>query len=130
MHQTKAKDMKIKPRPLELAAHSSYSLVGLALGLALGAAPLLGKDKYKSNDKDPSHEARAVTPSMKCSDRDSKDQDDMCIWVHPSDPSLSSIISSDKKANRLFVYDLEGRTLQSIPARQPGNIDMRYGFSL
>lgn len=54
----------------------------------------------------------------------------MCIWVHPADPSRSTIIAADKKADTLFVYDLEGKTIQSIPARQPGNIDVRYGFPL
>jgi 3-phytase len=122
--------MNIKPRAVELAAQTRYSAIALALGLALGAAPLLGKEKHKVNDKATANEARAVTPNVKCSARGSQDQDDMCIWVHPSDPSQSSIISSDKKANRLFVYDLEGRTLQAIPARQPGNIDVRYGFAL
>ena len=43
----------------------------------------------------------------------------MCIWLHPSDASLSLIIGSDKKANKLFVYDLEGKTIQTIPAEQP-----------
>src|SRR5436190_5257666 len=54
----------------------------------------------------------------------------MCIWLHPSDASLSLIIGSDKKANKLFVYDLEGKTIQTIPAEQPGNIDVRYRFPL
>jgi 3-phytase len=58
------------------------------------------------------------------------DQDDMCFWLHPSDFSQSTIICSDKSANRLFVYDLAGHTLQSLAAQQPGNIDIRYGFPL
>jgi 3-phytase len=59
------------------------------------------------------------------------DQDDMCIWVHPTNHALSTIIASDKAANRLFVYDLSGNTLQSISTSgQPGNIDIRYNFML
>jgi len=58
------------------------------------------------------------------------DQDDMCIWVHPREPSRSTIITSDKAAGKLFVYDLAGKTVQSIPAGRPGNIDLRYGFAL
>ena len=122
--------MNIKLCTMELATQTRYAVIALALGLALGEAPLLGKEKQKEKHKETANAARGVTPNVKCSARDSQDQDDMCIWVHPSDPSRSSIISSDKKANRLFVYDLEGKTLQSIPARQPGNIDVRYGFSL
>jgi 3-phytase len=58
------------------------------------------------------------------------DQDDMTFWLHPTDLSQSTIIASDKSANRLFVYDLNGTTLQVITAQQPGNIDSRYGFPL
>ncbi len=59
------------------------------------------------------------------------DQDDMCIWVHPERPEQSVIVTSDKTAEKLFVYDLEGNTLQELPVDgQPGNIDLRYGFPL
>jgi 3-phytase len=60
----------------------------------------------------------------------SSDQDDMTFWLHPTDLSQSTIIASDKAADRLFVYDLNGATLQVVPAGEPGNIDIRYGFSL
>lgn len=73
---------------------------------------------------------KQVAPHAKCADRAAKDQDDMCIWVHPLDAALSLIIAADKYADMLFVYDLEGKTLQSIPARHPGNIDVRYAFPL
>jgi 3-phytase len=61
-----------------------------------------------------------------------EDQDDMCVWIHPTDKSLSTIITSDKTANYLFVYDLAGNVLQSvnISGQQPGNIDIRYNFPL
>ena len=59
-----------------------------------------------------------------------RDQDDMCIWVHPTAPGLSTVIASDKAAGKLFVYDLAGKTVQTIPAGKPGNIDLRYGFAL
>lgn len=59
------------------------------------------------------------------------DQDDMCVWIHPRDPAASTIITSDKDVERLFVYDLAGETIQSIPVPgKPGNIDVRYGFPL
>jgi myo-inositol-hexaphosphate 3-phosphohydrolase len=58
------------------------------------------------------------------------DQDDMCFWLHPSDFAQSTIICSDKSADRVYVYDLSGHTLQSLAAQQPGNIDIRYGFPL
>ena len=60
-----------------------------------------------------------------------RDQDDMCFWVHPHLRSLSTIITSDKDADKLFVYDLLGHLIQTIPIQgQPGNIDIRYNFDL
>lgn len=73
---------------------------------------------------------KTVTPQVKCSDPNCRDQDDLCIWVHPTDPAQSTIIAADKHANRLFVYDLSGKTLQAVVTPYPGNIDARYGFPL
>lgn len=56
--------------------------------------------------------------------------DDMAFWVHPSDPSLSVVIGTDKEG-ALEVYDLAGKRLQAIdPTTRPGNVDLRPGFSL
>lgn len=73
---------------------------------------------------------QSVTPVLSLQDPGASDQDDMCIWIHP-DPSMSTIIASDKNVNKLFVYDLNGNTLQtiSVPGK-PGNIDVRYNFLL
>ncbi len=72
----------------------------------------------------------AIAPKVILKDDGVGDQDDMCIWVHPTDPGRSTVITSDKGANKLFVYDLAGRTVQSVAVRKPGNIDLRYGFPL
>lgn len=53
------------------------------------------------------------------------DQDDLCFWVHPTDPSASCFVVSDKSANKLFVYDLLGQCIQAVDVPQPGNIDIR-----
>ena len=59
------------------------------------------------------------------------DQDDMCIWVHPDDPSLSTIITSDKDKSTIFVNSLDGEILYSYPGLdKPGNIDIIYNFPL
>src|SRR5262245_53382352 len=71
-----------------------------------------------------------VAPKLKCTASHSRDQDDMCIWVHPQDRSQSTIVTPDKKANMLFVYDLEGRVLHSLRVRHPGDVDIRYNFPL
>lgn len=55
------------------------------------------------------------------------DQDDLCFWLHPTDPTQSLVIASDKKANLLFVYDLNGVVNQTIEVKKPGNIDIRQG---
>lgn len=55
--------------------------------------------------------------------------DDPAIWVHPTDPSRSLIIGTDKK-NGLDVYDLTGKRVQSLPDGRMNNVDLRYGFPL
>jgi 3-phytase len=55
--------------------------------------------------------------------------DDPAIWVHPDDPSLSTIIATDKEGG-LVVYDLDGRQLQYVPGGRPNNVDIRHGFPL
>lgn len=74
--------------------------------------------------------AKSIAAIVRCADLNASDQDDMCVWVHPTEPALSTIIASDKEANKLFVYDLEGKAIQTLSAKHPGNIDARYGFPL
>jgi 3-phytase len=69
-------------------------------------------------------------PTVTLAARGAGDQDDMCVWVHPTDPGRSVVIASDKQAGRLFVYDLDGKLLQAVAVKHPGNIDLRYGFPL
>jgi 3-phytase len=71
-----------------------------------------------------------AAPALVLADDEVRDQDDMAIWVHPRRPTESLVIASDKDAHRLFVYDLSGERLQTLPMPQPGNIDLRYGFAL
>jgi 3-phytase len=79
----------------------------------------------------PPARAQTVTPRVTLADPGIGDQDDMCIWIHPSVHGRSTIITSDKDVNKLFVYDLAGSTVQvvSTPGK-PGNIDVRYAFPL
>ena len=72
----------------------------------------------------------AVAVQQLFTNPDTQDQDDMCIWLHPTDPALSTVITSDKYAGAIFVYDLEGNLLQSLASPFPGNIDVRYGALL
>jgi 3-phytase len=74
--------------------------------------------------------APPIAPSVTLRTPGSRDQDDMCLWVHPTKPTGSTVITSDKSAGRLFVYGLGGEAIQSVEAPHPGNIDLRYGFPL
>ncbi len=63
----------------------------------------------------------------------SQDADDPAIWIHPSDPGKSLIIGTDKteKTGGLFVYGLDGKTVQHVAGLdRPNNVDVEYGFSL
>jgi 3-phytase len=55
--------------------------------------------------------------------------DDPAIWVHPSDPSLSTVIGTDKEGG-LAVYDLDGNQIQYLSGIRPNNVDLRYDFPL
>lgn len=55
--------------------------------------------------------------------------DDPAIWVHPTDPSQSTVIATDKRRG-LAVYDLSGRQLQFLAGGRPNNVDLRDGFVL
>ena len=64
-----------------------------------------------------------------CIDNASGDQDDMCIWLHPDNPALSTIIASDKSRSIIFIYSLDGNTKYSYNTQhRPGNIDIIYNF--
>lgn len=59
------------------------------------------------------------------------DQDDMAVWVHPTNPSSSIMVGSDKFANIVFTYTMSGQQIQKFTdVGQPGNIDIRYNFRL
>jgi len=55
--------------------------------------------------------------------------DDPVIWVHPTDPEMSTIIGTNKKGG-LAVYDLTGRQIQYLPDGGMNNVDLRAGFPL
>ena len=58
--------------------------------------------------------------------------DDSAIWIHPTDPSRSTIIGTDKSTDGhgLVVYDLSGRELFYYPDGRMNNVDVRYNFPL
>lgn len=57
--------------------------------------------------------------------------DDPCIWIHPTDPSLSTIIGTHKQDGAgLIVYDLEGNEISIVNDGHMNNVDLRYNFPL
>lgn len=53
--------------------------------------------------------------------------DDPAIWADRSNPAQSRIIATDKKGG-LYVYDLDGKVHQFVPAGRVNNVDLRDGF--
>lgn len=68
--------------------------------------------------------------TLRLENREAVDQDDHCIWVHPTKPSESRIICSDKSANKIFTYSVRGEVKQTIDVPFPGNIDCRQNVQL
>ena len=62
------------------------------------------------------------------------DTDDPAIWIHPTDPSKSLIIGTDKNEDgALYVYNLEGKIDEQKTVRglkRPNNVDIEYGLLL
>lgn len=75
--------------------------------------------------------ARTVTPVLATPPADTfgDASDDPAIWVHPRDPERSVVIGTDKNLG-LYVYDLDGRVLQTVPDGRLNNVDVRDGFRL
>lgn len=55
--------------------------------------------------------------------------DDPAIWIHPTTPELSLVLGTQKQQG-MNVYDMNGKTLQSLPDGRLNNVDIRYGFPL
>ncbi len=55
--------------------------------------------------------------------------DDPAIWVHPTDPALSTIIGTQKQGG-FVVYDLHGKEIQYAADGSMNNVDLRYNFPL
>jgi myo-inositol-hexaphosphate 3-phosphohydrolase len=99
-----------------------YTLIGLlALFIIIGC----GQEQIKNVNK---LSPVVVTEQVK------HDTDDPAIWIHPTDPSKSLIIGTDKEEDgALYVYSLDGkideqRTVQGL--KRPNNVDVEYGIIL
>ncbi|WP_116808076.1 phytase [Steroidobacter cummioxidans] len=100
-------------------------LVPCALSLALLAGCGLTQNGLPSKSAKPVFASVETEPVASSNDA----ADDPAIWVHPTDPSRSLIIGTDKK-NGLEVYDLTGKRVQRLPDGRMNNVDLRYDFPL
>ncbi len=55
--------------------------------------------------------------------------DDPAIWIHPSDPSQSMVLATNKKQG-LLRYDLQGRQRQLLAVGRINNVDLRQNLSI
>lgn len=58
------------------------------------------------------------------------DSDDPAIWIHPTDPSASLVLGTDKDSDGgLFAFNLDGRIVASVKGlKRPNNVDILTGF--
>jgi 3-phytase len=55
--------------------------------------------------------------------------DDPAIWVHPTDPSKSRVLGTNKKQG-LLVYDMQGKQQQLLEVGRLNNVDLRQGVMM
>ena len=58
------------------------------------------------------------------------DADDPAIWVDRAKPTESRILGTDKKGGRLYVFDLQGKVVQTLGGLvRPNSVDVLRGFA-
>lgn len=73
----------------------------------------------------------AVVPTV-VTEQTEFDTDDPAIWIHPTDPSKSLVIGTDKEVGGgLYVYDLQGKIVNKVvDLQRPNNVDIAYGLDI
>jgi 3-phytase len=74
----------------------------------------------------------AVKPAV-VTEKTLNDTDDPAIWIHPTDPSKSLVLGTDKGATNggIYVFNLDGKIdykKSVLNLQRPNNIDIEYGF--
>jgi 3-phytase len=98
-----------------------------AIAAGLGLASASGRDPRVA----PAPTARTVMPRVETAPVAiyGDAADDPAIWVHPTDPAKSLVVTTNKKLG-LDVHDLAGRRVSSLPIGRVNNVDLRDGFVL
>jgi 3-phytase len=83
------------------------------------------------NDKSDQPIARPTASAQTAPVRHGGDAaDDPAIWIHPTDPTRSLVLGTDKQGP-LVVYDMDGRVLQTVSeTARPDNVDVFYDVPL
>lgn len=65
-------------------------------------------------------------------DANGGDGDDPAIWIHPTRPDQSRIVTTTKsdEGAGFAVFNLQGKLLQHMPGEEPNNVDVIYNFTL
>jgi 3-phytase len=106
--------------------HSNFKLVGWRE--VRGAIGVATKEFADPRAQAPAT-ARTVTPALETPPAETWGDaaDDAAIWVNPRDPARSAVIATDKNLG-LYVYDLDGKLLQTLADGRMNNVDVRDGF--
>ena len=107
-------------------SYSNFKLVGWReTRSALGIAATEFADPRASA----ASTARTVTPALEAPAVATWGDaaDDPAIWVNAKEPSKSVVIATDKNLG-LYVYDLDGRLLQTLADGRMNNVDVRDGL--
>ena len=108
--------------------NSSVQMVSIAdIGAALGLSTEAGTDPRAPQ----SPKTLPVRPTVESDPVANYGDaaDDPVIWANPGDPSASRVIATDKQEG-LYVYDMNGKTVQFLADGKMNNVDLRGGFSL
>ena len=115
----------------ENGPHSWTARAYDAAGNALTSAPVDVTVDVQATTKPPPTSTDLVTATVETAPVPNSGDaaDDVAVWMHPTDPSLSTVIGTDKLGG-LAVYDLSGQQLAYYPDSKPNNVDIRYNFPL
>jgi 3-phytase len=106
--------------------HSNFKIVGWREARTAGG---IAATAFADPRAPAAATARTVTPALETPAVETWGDaaDDPAIWVNPRDPAKSAVIATDKNLG-LYVYDLEGRLLQTVTDGRMNNVDLRDGF--
>ena len=65
-------------------------------------------------------------------DANGGDGDDPAVWIHPTHPDQSRIVTTTKSEEGagFTIFDLKGGLLQHVSGEEPNNVDIIYNFTL